>query len=400
MKKTLSILVLLIAALMFISCNHDMPDVQQNKQDVYKSEFVKTFPTVSLNQSWDYSETKLASDDNSVLDYVPALTRGVYEGSEVLGMHDTGNGDPKSIIYNLSNVQTLNEFSWIRNNINNGTTKEWDPYAVNDLWVYYIHGNGTDLYFPTLGVHWINKGTGGAHDTEYITQMPITGYAFGSNWYYGLGAQGTGVRISGEAYKEGVNDFYWFATDDLNEFGIDKKLETYKELNTPYGATYYCFDCDRNGDFSDIVCLSIPTIAAKRYMIEDLGSDEGSDFDFNDIVVDVIDNGVKQIAKVRAMGGTLDFTIKIGNTTWTKSSNGFNPSTMYNTVSPDYSAVLATFEVTGWDNNNISVSVNGKDGLTWEIPFPRQGQAPMIVAMKPTVNWNIERQSVSADWFN
>jgi hypothetical protein len=135
-------------------------------------------------------------------------------------------------------------------------------------------------------------------------------------------------------------------------------------------------------------------------MIEDLGADEGSDFDFNDIVVDVIDNGVKQIAKVRAMGGTLDFTIKIGNTTWTKSSNGFNPSTMYNTINPDYSAVLATFEVTGWDNNNISVSVNGKNGLIWEIPFPRQGQAPMIIAMEPLVNWNIERQSVSADWFN
>ena len=390
MKK---ILVFLMAVLL-VSCTKDLPSLQQTKQETYTAQFQKTFPTLDLNKTWDFSETSFI--DESVLP-VPALTRGVYEGSEVLNMHDTGNGDPKSIIYNLSNVQTLNEFSWIRNNINNGITKDWDPYAVNDLWVYYIHGNGSDVYFPTLGVHWIKRGT---PDTEYITQMPITGCAFGSNWYYGYGAQSTGVRISGEAYKEGASDFYWFATDDLNEFGIDKKLETYKELNTPYGATYYCFDCDRNGDFSDIVCLSIPTIAAKRYMIEDLGSDEGSDFDFNDIVVDVIDNGVKQIAKVRAMGGTLDFTIKIGNTTWTKSQEGFNPSTMYNTISPDYSAVLATFEVTGWDNNNISVSINGKNGLIWEIPFPRQGQAPMIVAMKPTVNWNIEKQSVSADWFN
>jgi hypothetical protein len=99
------------------------------------------------------------------------------------------------------------------------------------------------------------------------------------------------------------------------------------------------------------------------------------------------------------MGGTLDFTIKIGNTSWTKSSE-FNPSTMYNTINPDYSAVLTEFEVTGWTGNNISISVNGKKGLTWEIPFPRQGQAPMIIAMEPLVNWNIERQSVSADWFN
>ena len=397
MKRTLSILILLITALMFIGCSHDMPDVQQSKQDAYRAEFVKAFPTVSLNQSWDYSATEKASEDKSVLDYIPALTRGVYEGSQVLGEWSTANGDPRTIISNLSNVVTLNELSWLRNNINSTPSKDWDPYAINDLWVYYIHGDGSDLYFPTLGVHWINKGTNGAHDTEYITQMPICGYAMGSSWYYGTGAKGNGVRIDGTAYR-GANDFYWFATDDINEFGIDKKLNKFKEVITPYGASYYCFDCNGDGDFTDIVCLSIPTVAAKRYMIEDLGADEGSDFDFNDIVVDVIDDGVNQIAKVRAMGGTLDFTITIGNTSWTKSSE-FIPSVMYNTVNPDYSAVLAEFEVTGWTGNNISVSVNGKNGLIWEIPFPRQGQAPMIIATKPTVNWNIERQSVSADWF-
>ena len=390
MKKTLSILILLIAALMFISCSHDMPDVQQSKQEAYKAEFVKAFPTVNLNQSWDYSNKDMAADDNSVLDYIPALTRGVYEGSQVIS--EWTSTDPLTTISNLSNVATLNEIGWLINNINLAPTKNWDPYAINDLWVYYIHGNGSSLYFPTLGVFFIQD------NTEYITQMPICGYALGSNWYFGTGAKGNGVRIDGRAYKNN-NTFYWFATDDINDFGIDKKLTTYKEVITPNGASYYCFDCNGDGDFTDIVCLSIPTIAAKRYMIEDLGADEGSDFDFNDIVVDVIDNGVKQIAKVRAMGGTLDFTITIGNTSWTKSSE-FNPSTMYNTINPDYSAVLTEFEVTGWTGNNISISVNGKNGLTWEIPFPRQGQAPMIIAMEPLVNWNIERQSVSADWFN
>lgn len=389
------IILLLISALI-ISCSSDNEfiSLQQYKQELYTAQFKKAFPSINFNQNWDFSEKSFV--DESVFPVI--TTKGIYEGSNVINKWESFNGDPKTNIYNIDNVPTLNEFSWIRTNVNNGITKEWDPYATNDLWVYYVHGNGSDMYFPSLGVHWVDKGINGAHDTEYITQMPILGYATGSNWHYGTGARGTGVRINGEDYKEGVNEFYWFATDDLNSFGIDKKLEVYKELNTPYGATYYCFDCDKNGDFSDIICLTIPTIAAKRYMVEDLGSNEGSDFDFNDIVIDVIDNGVKQIAKVRAMGGTLDFTVKIGNTSWTKSEH-FDPSVMYNTVNPDYSLVLYEFEVTGWSENNISISVNGKDGSNWEIPFPVQGQAPMIVAMKPTVNWNIERQSVSEEWF-
>lgn len=390
-------LFLLLVSMLIVSCStNDLP--QQTKQESYTLQFKKAFPTVSLNQSWDFSEKSFT--DESVLPEISFITRSIYEGSNVINKWDSFNGDPKTNIYNLDNVSTLNEFGWIKANVNNGITRYWDPYATNDFWVYYIHGNGSDMYFPSLGVHWINKGTEGANDTEYITQMPILGCATGDNWYYGSGAKGTGVRISGENYREGVTDFYWFATDDLNNFGEDKKLETYKELNTPYGATYYCFDCDKNGDFSDIICLTIPTIAAKRYMIEDLGSENGSDFDFNDIVVDVIDNGVKQIAKVRAMGGTLDFTIKIGNTTWTKSKHGFTPSVMYNTINPDYSLVLSEFEVTGWDNNNISITINGNNGSVWEIPFPKQGQAPMIVAMKPTVDWNIERQSVLSNWFS
>jgi hypothetical protein len=169
-------------------------------------------------------------------------------------------------------------------------------------------------------------------------------------------------------------------------------------LNTHYVAVFYCFDCDGNGDFSDIVCLSIPTVAAKRYMIEDLGSI--GDFDFNDIVVDVYDNGTKQIAKIRAMGGTMDFTLKIGNTTWSKSENGFDPNIMYNTHTPDYDAVLAEFEVTGWKDNNISVLVNDKNsGKVLTIKFPKAGEAPMIVAFNPGQEWMRERKQIPSDWF-
>ena len=96
----------------------------------------------------------------------------------------------------------------------------------------------------------------------------------------------------------------------------------------------------------------VKTCKTKRYMIEDLGATD--DFDFNDVVVDVEDytveihqvtreNGVIKTdeviettsapsqAIIRAMGGTIDFELTIGETKWVKSENNFDVKTMYNT---------------------------------------------------------------------
>ena len=165
------------------------------------------------------------------------------------------------------------------------------------------------------------------------------------------------------------------------------------------------------------------TCRAKGYMIEDLGS--VGDFDFNDVVVDVeenvitshkvtYENGEKKSdeivsttteptkAVIRAMGGTIDFELIIGETHWTKSGNGFNAGTMYNTKGTiDYDKVLAEFDVTGWSAsaNNVSVKVNGKNGEVYSITFPKAGTAPMIIAVDPTQKWMPEQESVPASWF-
>lgn len=163
----------------------------------------------------------------------------------------------------------------------------------------------------------------------------------------------------------------------------------------------------------------------KRYMMEDLG-EEHPDFDFNDVVVDVISGRAKvkreyeilenggwnlikettiedlpDIAVVRAAGGILDFTLKIGNTTWTKSAKFPNYQQMLNTGRDgeiDYDKELDTFKVEGWnpDNNNISVTVEGNPN---DITFPETGKAPMIIAVDPTTNWMFERTPVPESWF-
>jgi hypothetical protein len=167
----------------------------------------------------------------------------------------------------------------------------------------------------------------------------------------------------------------------------------------------------------------VKTCRAKRYMIEDLGATD--DFDFNDVVVDVeentvithsvtYENGVLKTdeivsetpentkAVIRAMGGTMDFELIVGNTHWTKSAAGFDVKTMYNTQGTiDYDKVLAEFDVEGWNpqSNNVAIKVNGKDGKLFTITFPKAGTAPMIIAVDPTQRWMGERKSVPSTWF-
>lgn len=171
----------------------------------------------------------------------------------------------------------------------------------------------------------------------------------------------------------------------------------------------------------------------KRYMMEDLGADY--DFDFNDVVVDVTNTYKKKVyykynennanalvfdreeeiagtrkqeAIIRAAGGTLDFTLQIGTKTWTKSSK-FTITDMLNTgwnnTEIDKNGVLdrITIDDNSWnpDANNISVTVQGRgaDQGVKRITFPKEGAAPMIIAVDPTNEWMKECVSVPTDWF-
>ena len=165
----------------------------------------------------------------------------------------------------------------------------------------------------------------------------------------------------------------------------------------------------------------VKTEVAKRYMIEDLGTTD--DFDFNDVVVDVVattttthkvtyNNGIlasdvvtgeetSTKAYVRAMGGTLDFTLTIGKTQWSKSGAHFDVEKMYNTQPIVEDEILATFDVEGWipDQNNVEIQVLDKSENVYTIKFPKFGTVPMIIAVDPSLLWMKERVSVPSTWF-
>ena len=218
--------------------------------------------------------------------------------------------------------------------------------------------------------------------------------------------------------------------------------------NIPEDSEVTVIGCEDNSksasdkDFEDLVFImygpkvthvdKVEVRETKRYMMEDLGTTD--DFDFNDVVVDVANvymkkitfvknaNGVEVVDKeeeipgtrhqeaiVRAAGGIYDFTLTIGNTTWSKSDK-LTADQMYNTgwggstiFRSGKESELAKFDVTGWvyDDNNISVTVVGKgpnDGVK-TIKFPKKGEAPMMIAVPETQNWMTERSSVPSSWW-
>lgn len=387
---------MLMASVAFVSCSKT--DVfEENKQYVaeqekseYRTNFVKMYGDVPATQSWDFCTT-------------PS-----YEATTRAG---------ESLTWGYLNPLTPfilrfidNDLAGVKSAINSAEVKTFNPYLAVDLYpayskvasnnnaTYYkfavcYNGNKQNLFEEgvTLKNGWSTLGRLG----KSVNSKSLT---TASNVYWSLfPTKGTliGELISGEKVINGTVEDY--------------KIDSYKEF-TVNGRTYWGFRLGPNGSYSDFICMvnNVDPVRPiqKRYLIEDLGSKK--DFDFNDIVVDVYQaiNG-SQKAIIRAMGGTIDFTLQIGSTKWQKSVDGvaagFNVETMYNTENPVWDKALVEFPVEGWNpaTDNITVTANSvnNEGVIITIPFPREGEVPMIIAVDTFVDWQLEKKSLPKDWW-
>ncbi|MBO7046831.1 MAG: hypothetical protein J6W38_10890 [Prevotella sp.] len=227
----------------------------------------------------------------------------------------------------------------------------------------------------------------------------------------------------------------------LNNCKMISLTKAQKPAAVPEGYDVTIIGCEdyTDNDFEDLVFMvygnpvppterveEVEEFYTKRYFMEDLGTTD--DFDFNDVVVDVkydrkkitikydnttgeelswTEENLPDVAIVRATGGTLDFTLTIGTTKWIKSENKTSTemwNTGWNGAAIDWDAVLGEpFEVKGFnpETNNISVAVadRGNSGEVKTISFPKQGEAPMMLAVNPDVKWMKERVSIPTSWF-
>ena len=382
----------------FASCSHDAGfdtiDQIELKKNEYKANFIKRYGEIDPNQTWDFTDLTKS-----------AMTRGTASISRL----NLYNGFQTSVSNDKTIIEQQTDYTTGLSTFN--------PYFSADLYCAFSHAKAGEKY---------NYYHFGILQNGQVTEIPAQINVKSGFWYdRGNGGslnQNSGRRVSTKSmtgdnikfvayptrptYSKDDKEWNAYVASHMDEFVV----EDYKVV-TIGDRTYWCFDCNNDNDYSDLIFQVVSYESAppvwKRYMIEDLGGTK--DFDFNDIVVDVyqIYETSSQKAIIRAMGGTYDFTLKIGDTTWSKGGAGFKTGTMYNTLpTPNWSEKLAEFTVTGWNPslNNISVTVDQQDsnGVLTEvdIPFPKAGDAPMIIAVYPLlVDWMLEYQSIPTDFF-
>lgn len=261
--------------------------------------------------------------------------------------------------------------------------------------------------------------------------ITITGLPRGAEMYFYLkiteAAPGYNTKGQELSCVDGYVKEYAFNASDIN-------LNDLPGVADPDNVKCKFFGCEdastskTDKDFNDVVFLCYGNVpesykvtkisreTPKRYMIEDLGLSD--DKDFNDIVVDVIfketatiltqQDGVTPApgydnpnwedagyrAEIRALGGTLDFELKIGNATWRKSLKTKDYTQMLNTSNPSnkLEPIDVIEDITGYthDGKNVSVKVFQKDGEL-EVYFPETGTVPMMIATDASVLWSKER---------
>ena len=431
MKKNLiKGMVALCVCALFASCSKDPGyEVASNPAELakiqYKEAFIKKYGEIDPNQSWDFTGhygKATRADATPVMTWdLTYYGRGNYKGMKQEQMK-------KAIEEDIAQVKSL---------VASEQPVKF-PYTYSQVYLCpaYSHGypsadgNNYDNYY--LGAEY-TVGTTTTVTADIVTSNVTSSITDNANYWftyqkYGLGKIAdvrsatfdTWRNINTISLVNADNARWWVGAHhyqaNANEY--ERKTVEYCKLFTVNGRSYIAFDCNGNGDYSDLICWILvfdyvtppsPVAYGKRYMVEDLGSI--GDFDFNDIVFDVVQEADgSQKCYVRALGGIYNITITVGNTTWSKKGSEItvdgetvmaDESQMYNTLPPNGDWILAEFPVSGWNptGNDVSVSVytRGQNGefYTNTIDFPEDGDVPMMVAVSTNKLWMPEYQSIA-----
>lgn len=417
--------VILIAAAMsgavvLSSCSHDVPTYSEEEimeanhaADVakYEQAFVQTFGQPSPNQDWDFTKGGSFSSTRSASESNP-LSQWPSYSAYLLGYNSkyaTGNGDPlpqgelsSTVVKDADAIKAAIEAAAA-----NGDSIKWHPNGNYVFRTVASYRNSTtnsdnDKYY-SIGANFGNK-------NNFMALLGVKKNGKVSK----NGAAGT-QHTSAIVFNTVPSDATWFAVTttrtDESFVAEEHPLEYYVEV-TYNNRTFWGFRCDGYaGKYSDLILWVAPAniekelIIAKRYMTEDLGGAIGTDFDFNDIVFDVLQySDGSQKCIVRALGGTLPIKIKVGNSKWWSKPEPVDK--MINTGAYgeviETEKVIAEFDVTGWEEskNNVEVMVENKEGYEFVTTFPDKGRIPAMIAFSTNKAWNAEKVKVVDDsWF-
>lgn len=453
MKKYL----ILCAAILLTACakNSDIfsdDNRQKSLKEAYSDNFRNTYPNVNLNQSWDYSlkvpTLSLPASGNASAPgrRASAVNYSWTEGEPYEVEQSTLDWMKQYLVESKDN-RALGKPFYMKVPSNSFSIVPIFQGHAAAAWELHVVVDGVDMKVweksqniwvkKTANADWITlkqlNSNQEYQQTDAVAAVKATPYTFnnlpaGHDMYFYLKATKSG-SINGKvvcATGDEMSSLEGLMLSIEDECPVPSNL-----VDEGYKVTIIsCEDAKREGtdwDINDVVFMvygkpEVPTTVeieegdpieqktTVRYMIEDLGATD--DFDFNDIVVDVTDiitvspiyvNGIfsewsepkthRQEAVIRHLGGTLPFTLTIGNTQLPEIQGQLDVDPTENNV----------FAVSGWDYNshNISVRVREKNntGVYNDVRFPKAGEAPMIIAVEPTVGWMKERVQVPESWF-
>lgn len=424
----------------------------------YDANFVKKYGAIDPNQTWDFATM------DPVYSLPSTSTRaGETRGTGTAELKSSGtiiiNGGDGSIFdwlrTNLpagqNHSQVGSPFKAVMSRTTFIVAPFYQGYATYfwELWVnvdgneYKIWEKYKDLKYKGEGdTDWQTLDINGI--PEGVVQVQAPTYTFeateGSQLYFFMKVW-TGNNAEANHAKGNKPNKTLSSLQNGNMRALQSENGLPKPANVPDDYFSYLIGCEdgaTDGDYEDLGFLfygppiveqeDVEVRETKRYMMEDLGASD--DFDFNDVVVDVsnvwmehitrtenastgqftysrevIKDSQRQEAIVRAAGGIYNFTITIGDTSWSK-SDGLDVATMWNTgwqnTPINYKEDQITFDVTGWDKetNNVSLTVdlpNGPESAEKVIiQFPKEGTVPKMFAVDATEKWNWmkERQSI------
>lgn len=451
MKKIANFVISASAMLLITSCSHeadfDSTTYVQQKKNEYAQNFVKRYGEIDPNQTWDFtSGATLGTTTRATSKNEAYRINGLDFGVEGWVWKNFG--------WEWSNKLTKNTalYNTLKQNWKEGVSKTGQAAVLvapgNPFVIYPVTAQGLythDFYIKIEGYQEAILYT--KNWTDYSIPY-CNGMAYKKNGYNTkINMQGVyvdvpaGTRI--EVYLKNVNGKQGaVGTSTGDAIIVDAAAVGNLKPEVPTGLQGYTTvkyigiedakTGKRDDDYNDVVVAmlgypNVPeetpindndtytetTTLSKRYMVEDLG--DLDDFDFNDIVIDVeetttlthdvtLTNGVitsdvvsgtskTQKAILRHRGGIYPFSIKIGDYT----------SDEFPGVLSDDPNIELTITNNVWnpETNNISLDVRDMNtGAVVTIPFGMKGQAPMMVAVEPTLKWMPERKAVPNNWFD
>lgn len=446
MKYTSKLGIVAAATFMMAACsNKDLYDPQQEEQikkEEFSQNFIKHFGQIPANQSWDFADSpmvELVGTSGKVKSRAAGTTKitctpdAKYAYLNADGYFDipaTMQTSLNKLQENVDNSKAGNTYAMSVPDNNFTIIPIRQGYTSSTYEIHMVVGSGdeaVDYLLWKKGELMQTRKAGTTNKWANVTNAEKS-YTYGNfdvrskvitftnmpenaPMYFYVYRPTTGFFPSSlEGYMKDYTDIVDLPEQLVNDGKHVKVIGVEAQRDAAY-VDY---------DYEDIMFMIVgdPTLPEeiekedlsfkqtvnKRYMIEDLG--ETDDTDYNDVVIDLTTSRTitfeyndatgeilnrtygpweKQTATIRHKGGVLDFNLRIGDTElgWMRGEMNVSPNTVHS--------------VSGWDPNanNISVTVKQRsdgEGVS-SITFPAAGSVPLIIATSINQPWMEERES-------